>query len=52
MTGKYFLHQLIYLQDKMQRRVKIITISDREYMQTVAQNTNNDNLVSFMNANV
>ena len=40
MTGKYFLHVLVHLQDKMQRSAKIITLTKRESMQTVAQNTN------------
>ena len=40
MTGKYFLHVLVHLQDKLQRRVKIMILIKREHMQTVAQNTN------------
>jgi len=40
MTGKYFLHVLAHLQDKMQRSAKIIKLTKRESMQTVAQNTN------------
>jgi len=45
MTGEYFLHVMFHLQDKMQRHAKIIEITQREYMQTVAQNTNTFQLV-------
>ena len=47
MTGEYFLHVIFHLQDKMQRRAKIIKITKREYMQTVAQNTHKFQSVFF-----
>ena len=47
MTGEYFLHVMFHLQDKMQRHAKIIEITQREYMQTVAQNTNTFQFVFY-----